>query len=136
MGSLTSVLVTAGLALAACGNENGHSKSNTKCPSGEVRDVGQGLTLLVPDGADPDTGYTADSGPVHSSGGVVFTLDGNEVQIWRSPERPSDADTALVAIKSAGVGSQFFYVRSNRPVLNQCILDSLAYDRALDEADE
>lgn len=122
--------------LTACGDRIRSSQSKPTCPSGVVRYVGQGLTLLVPDGADPDTGYTADSGPVHSSGGVVFTLDGNQVQIWRSPDRPSDADTTLVAIKSEGVGSQWFYVRSNLPDLNQCILDSLSYDRALDAADD
>lgn len=136
VGRLAFVLGAAGLTLAACGEGDGFLQSNDTCPSGEVRYVGQGMTLLVPDGVNPETGYTADSGPVHSSGGVVFTLDGDEVQIWRSPERPSDADTALVAIKSAGVGSQWFYVRSNRPDLNQCILDSLAYDPALDEADD
>lgn len=135
VGRLGFVLGAAGLTLGACGEGDGFLQSNDKCPSGEVRYVGQGLTLLVPDGVNPDTGYTADSGPVHSSGEVVFTLDGGEVQIWRSPERPSDADTTLVAIKS-GVGSQWFYVRSSRPDLNQCILDSLTYDRALDEADE
>lgn len=70
------------------------------------------------------------------SGGVVFMLDGHEIQVWRSNERPSDAESGLIAIKPSGVGSQWFYVRSELPRLNQCILDSLTYDRALDEADE
>lgn len=92
--------------------------------------------MFVPDGANPSSGYTADVGPVHSSGGVMLEHNGSEIQVWRSPEYPSDADTANVEVKPAGIGSQWFFVRSGFPELNRCILGSLSYDQALDEADD
>jgi len=114
--------------LATCGEQA------SNCPGGTVRHVGQGLVMLVPDGSSaPYTGMTADVGPVHAEAGVVFEVDGVEVQAWRVPAPPADSG-AGVSMRQIDEG--WLFLRGGDPALRTCLLATLTYDPALDLRDE
>ena len=112
------------------------SPSNTgtsPCDAFEQTYIGSGLSARLPSPVTKTTyASTADAGPIQSSAGVEFIIDGAPVAIGRTLGTDDSAEPNFDKRVNDGV---VLWVKATDARLRACILPSVAYDRTRDQQD-